>query len=147
MCDECYDHILDQNINQEFLDHLYAGLNAIRELQVNFAKCLQEQIATINRYHENKYVIFEETQGQVKLPPKQMTMYKFFLNHPEGVEYKDFVDHKEELRQLYAECYTGDPDAFEETRDSVIGNWLLQTDISSTMSARSTKPLKRNCEL
>jgi hypothetical protein len=141
VCDECYDHILEQNINQEFLDHLYDGLNAIRELQVNFtrARRANKPLTVTTR---NKYVIFEETQGQVRLPPKQMTMYKFFLNHPEGVEYKDFVDHKEELRQLYAECYTGDPDAFEETRDSVIGNWLLQTDISSTVS-KINKALKK----
>ena len=71
-----------------------------------------------------------------------MTLYRFFLNHPEGVAYKDFRNHEDELRQLYGECYTGDPDAFEETRESVITNWLLQTDISSTVS-KINKALKK----
>ena len=133
VCDDCYEHILNQDIDQEFLDHIYQGLNAVREQQVNFTRARRAN-KPLTVSIRNKFVQFEETGDQVRLSPKEMTMYRFFMNHPEGVAYKSFVDHEAELRALYAECYTGDPDVFEDTLNSVVGNWLLQTDISSTVS-------------
>ena len=141
VCDSCYEHITNQGLEQEFLDHVYKGLNAVREIQINFTRARRAN-KPLTVTIRNKFLQFAETQGRVKLAPKQMALYKFFMNHPEGVKYTDFVDHEEELRRLYREAYTGDPEEIEDTTNSVVNGWLMQSDISSTVS-KINRALKR----
>ena len=138
VCDECFDHIMSQDIPQDFIDHVYAGLNAVRELQINFTRARRANRALEVRI-ENKYVHFGDAGIMVRLPPKQLALYKFFLNHPEGVEYKDFSNHEDELGQLYRECYTGDPDDIDENVANVLEGWFMQSDISTTVSKINKK--------
>jgi hypothetical protein len=39
---------------------------------------------------------------ELKLNPKEKTLFLFFLNHPEGVRLTHLCDHKRELEQLYS---------------------------------------------
>jgi hypothetical protein len=52
-----------------------------------------------------KYLKFESIGAQVSLAPKEMALYKFYLNHPEGVAYSNICDHRDELFTLYQEHY------------------------------------------
>ena len=140
VCDDCYKRILNQKVEVEFLDHLYAGLNTIRETQVNFTRARRAN-KPLTVTVRNKYLLFEENTIQIKLTPRQMALYRFYLNHPEGVNFKDFKNHEEELTRIYSECYTGDVDDAEENISSVIEKWLLQEDISSPIS-KLNKELK-----
>lgn len=43
-------------------------------------------------------------------------MYILFLNHEEGIEFKDLSDHREELRRIYRSISPStDPDRIDET--------------------------------
>ena len=38
---------------------------------------------------------------KVKMPPKHLTVFDFFLMHPEGVAYRDLIRHRDELQLIY----------------------------------------------
>jgi len=51
----------------------------------------------------NRQLILPELgNAEIKLNPKEKTLYLFFLNHPEGVRLSHLCDHQRELEQLYS---------------------------------------------
>ena len=53
---------------------------------------------------------------EVQLSPIHKALYLLFLNHPEGIEFKNLVDHREELFALYRKIGNRiDPDKITET--------------------------------
>lgn len=53
---------------------------------------------------------------EVQLSPIHKALYLLFLNHPEGIEFKNLVDHREELFALYRKIDNRiDPDKITET--------------------------------
>ena len=52
------------------------------------------------------------------LTPVHKSLYILFLNHEEGIEFKDLADHREELRQIYRGVSPAtDPARIDETVD------------------------------
>ena len=53
---------------------------------------------------------------EVQLSPIHKALYLLFLNHPEGIEFKNLSDHREELLALYRKIGNRiDPDKITET--------------------------------
>ena len=53
---------------------------------------------------------------EVQLSPIHKALYMLFLNHPEGIEFKNLVDYREELFALYRKIGNRiDPDKITET--------------------------------
>ena len=60
--------------------------------------------------------ILKDYNAEVTLTPGHKALYILFLNHEEGIEFKDLSDHREELRQIYRSISPStDPDRIDET--------------------------------
>lgn len=45
--------------------------------------------------------LLPEYHKEVSLSPVHKALYLLFLNHPEGIEFKNLIDHREELLRIY----------------------------------------------
>ena len=60
--------------------------------------------------------ILKDYNAEVTLTPVHKALYILFLNHEEGIEFKDLSDHREELRRIYRSISPStDPDRIDET--------------------------------
>ncbi len=60
--------------------------------------------------------ILKDYNAEVMLTPVHKALYILFLNHEEGIEFKDLSDHREELRRIYRSISPStDPDRIDET--------------------------------
>ncbi len=60
--------------------------------------------------------ILADYNKEVMLTPVHKALYILFLNHVEGIEFKDLSDHADELRQIYGRISTNaDSDKINET--------------------------------
>ena len=60
--------------------------------------------------------ILKDYNAEVTLTPVHKALYILFLNHVEGIEFKDLSDHREELRRIYRSISPStDPDRIDET--------------------------------
>ena len=73
-----------QQINPLFIDHVFKGFEAVRAQQNSFTRARRER-KVLEVQAGMKYLKFESIGAQVSLAPKEMALYKFYLNHPEGV--------------------------------------------------------------
>ena len=48
-----------------------------------------------------RFLLPDYGNREVLLSPIHKALYLLFLNHPEGIEFKNLVDHREELFALY----------------------------------------------
>ena len=118
VCEQCYQHIERQKMNPLFVDHVFKGFEAVRAQQNSFTRARRERrVLDVNT--SMKYLTFEGIGAQVSLAPKEMALYKFYLNHPEGVAYSNICDHRVELLALYEEHYqqTHSDDADKDQRE------------------------------
>lgn len=60
--------------------------------------------------------ILKDYNAEVTLTPVHKALYILFLNHEEGIEFKDLSDHREELRRIYRSISPStDSDRIDET--------------------------------
>ena len=60
--------------------------------------------------------ILSDYNKEVTLTPVHKALYMLFLNHEEGIEFKDLADHHDELRRIYRRVSpTADPAKMEES--------------------------------
>ena len=147
VCEQCYQHIERQKLNPLFVDHVFKGFEAVRAQQNSFTRARRERrVLEVNT--SMKYLTFESIGAQVSLAPKEMALYKFYLNHPEGVAYSDICDHRDELMTLYEEHYqqTHSDDADTDQRErraainAVLDRWCMQDDdLTQTVSKINRK--------
>ena len=147
VCEQCYHHIKRQKLNPLFVDHVFKGFEAVRAQQNSFTRARRERrVLEVNT--SMKYLTFESIGAQVSLAPKEMALYKFYLNHPEGVAYSDICDHRDELMILYEEHYqqTHSDDADTDQRErrvainAVLDRWCNQDDdLTQTVSKINRK--------
>ena len=63
-----------------------------------------------------RFLLPDYGNREVQLSPIHKALYLLFLNHPEGIEFKNLVDHREELFALYRNVGNRiDPDKITET--------------------------------
>jgi hypothetical protein len=69
---------------------------------------------------DDRYRIFlpDYNNIEIELTPLPKTLYIFLLNHPEGVLFKELVDYREELTEIY--CRIGNRLDMEQITKSVI---------------------------
>ena len=69
---------------------------------------------------DDRYRIFlpDYNNIEIELTPLPKTLYIFLLNHPEGVLFKELVDYREELTEIY--CRIGNRLDMEQINKSII---------------------------
>ena len=140
LCEDCYKHAITQaHVDEAFMTHIYKGLDAIRSSQNNFTR-MRRALSSLSIEITQRTVYFPEIDCRFKLSPKQMTLYKFYRAHPEGVAYHNLCDFRKEIEEIYKAHYTGEPDEMDETINAVLDNWCLQhEDLSQTVSKINRK--------
>ena len=147
ICQSCYKHIVQQSINPLFIDHVFQGFEGLRSQQNSFTRAIHQR-RVLDLTTSLKYLKFDSIGAQVSLAPKEMTLYKFYLNHPEGVAYSHLCDHREELFALYVDHYqqthSDDAEIDQNERmvaiNAVLDKWCMQdADLAQTVSKINRK--------
>tara|TARA_B110000027_G_C16112969_1_gene298694 strand:- start:811 stop:2001 length:1191 start_codon:yes stop_codon:yes gene_type:complete len=147
ICDDCYAHVAGQQINPLFIDHVFKGFETVRAQQNSFTRARRER-RILGVSAGMKYLTFESIGSQVSLAPKEMSLYKFYMNHPDGVAYNEICDHREALFSLYEQHYqqvhsddaTVDQDRRKEAINTVLDRWCMQDDdLTQTVSKINRK--------
>tara|TARA_B110000208_G_scaffold172384_1_gene215397 strand:- start:641 stop:1831 length:1191 start_codon:yes stop_codon:yes gene_type:complete len=147
ICDDCYAHVAGQQINPLFIDHVFKGFETVRAQQNSFTRARRER-RILGVSAGMKYLTFESIGSQVSLAPKEMSLYKFYMNHPDGVAYNEICDHREALFSLYEQHYqqvhsddaTVDQEKRKEAINVVLDRWCMQDDdLTQTVSKINRK--------
>lgn len=103
ICGDCLDHIQTRDINPTALNQLLETMDGIRS-NILF----RERSTVLNRPsrleirgYMKRIFLVDLGDLEVRLNPKEKTLFLFFLNHPEGVRIVDLMDHKAEILDLY----------------------------------------------
>lgn len=70
----------------------------LEQLRIEAARATLSPLVITEDY---RFLLPEFGNKEVQLSPIHKALYLLFLNHPEGIEFKNLVDYREELLQLY----------------------------------------------
>ena len=70
----------------------------LEQLRIEAARATLSPLVITEDY---RFLLPEFGNKEVQLSPIHKALYMLFLNHPEGIEFKNLVDYREELFQLY----------------------------------------------
>lgn len=75
------------------------GVPVLEQLRIEAARATLSPLVITEDY---RFLLPEfGNKKEVQLSPIHKALYLLFLNHPEGIEFKNLVDYREELLQLY----------------------------------------------
>ena len=85
----------------------------LEQLRIEAARATLSPLVITEDY---RFLLPDYGNREVQLSPIHKALYLLFLNHPEGIEFKILVDHREELFALYRKIGNRiDPDKITET--------------------------------
>lgn len=80
---------------KELLDII--GISTLQQLNAEAAKSNLSPLVITKDYR----FLLTAYKKEVLLPPIHKALYILFLNHPEGIEFKRLIDHRDELLGIY----------------------------------------------
>jgi hypothetical protein len=106
VCHDCMTRIKDklEPLQIQQLLNIFEGVRLRILFTQNFRQNLKP--STLRVTERGKIFLPNYGNVEIRLTPLEKTLYLFFLNHPEGIMLHDLVDHKEELRGIYARFST-----------------------------------------
>lgn len=103
ICGDCLDYIQKRDVNRTALNQILETMDGIRS-NILF----RERSSVLNRPsrleirgYMKRIFLVDLGDLEVRLNPKEKTLFLFFLNHPEGIRIVDLMDHKAEILELY----------------------------------------------
>ena len=103
ICGDCLDFIQKRDVNRTALNQILETMDGIRS-NILF----RERSSVLNRPsrleirgYMKRIFLVDLGDLEVRLNPKEKTLFLFFLNHLEGVRIVDLMDHKVEILELY----------------------------------------------
>lgn len=85
----------------------------LEQLRIEAARATLSPLVITEDY---RFLLPDYGNREVQLSPIHKALYLLFLNHPEGIEFKNLVDHREELFAIYRKIGNRiDPDKITET--------------------------------
>lgn len=103
ICGDCLDYIQERDVSRTSLNQILETMDGIRS-NILF----RERSSVLNRPSRleirgfmKRIFLVDLGDLEVRLNPKEKTLFLFFLNHPEGVRIVDLMDHKAEILGLY----------------------------------------------
>ncbi len=86
------------------------GTTALEELRIEAARSQLSRLVITKDYR----FVLSDYNCEVKLSPVHKAIYMLFLNHPEGIEFKQLADYRDELLGLYRKMSNRMDDAMIE---------------------------------
>lgn len=93
------------------------GSSAVEHIRLEAARSSLSRLVITRDYR----FLLVDYGKEIMLSPIHKAVYLLFLAHPEGIEFKQLVDYREELYDLYLRmCNRMDLDKIEETIDHLV---------------------------
>lgn len=93
------------------------GGNTVEQLRVEMAKSKLSQLLITKDYR----FLLPAYNKEVEISPLHKAVYLLFLNHPEGIEFKELINYRQELRALYRKTANiMDVDKIEDSVDRLV---------------------------
>ncbi len=104
VCENCMTKFLDRDIPKLYTRQFFDILDGIRETMTFRGRSkLFHQPSKLEIRGYTKKIFFTELGNlELRLNPKEKTVYFLFLNHPNGINLTNLIDHKNELNKLYS---------------------------------------------
>lgn len=74
------------------------GAPLLEELRIEAARAKLSRLLISKDY---RFILMDYEQNEVELQPVHKAVYLLFLAHPEGIEFKQLADYREELTRYY----------------------------------------------
>jgi hypothetical protein len=138
ICDQCIERIKKVGVPYALLRQTRDGLEKIRVYQQNLGNLLNE--FDLPRLELSYHLKVSNTGSLIQLAPKELAIYAFFAEFPDGLPLTHVNDHIGRLRHWYLRFYTGtmdDPQAIDRTVQRLANN--EDDDLSQTISKLNRK--------
>ena len=94
------------------------GVSVLEDLRIEAAKGKLSRLLITKDY---RFILIDYDNREIELTPVHKAVYMLFLNHPEGIEFKQLADYREELLGYYMRtARMMDKQAIEESVDKLI---------------------------
>ena len=94
------------------------GVSVLEDLRIEAAKGRLSRLLITKDY---RFILIDYDNREIELTPVHKAVYMLFLNHPEGIEFKQLADYREELLGYYMRtARMMDKQAIEESVDKLI---------------------------
>ena len=74
------------------------GVPLLEELRIEAARGKLSRLVITDDY---RFILADYNNTEVELQPVHKAVYLLFLNHPEGIEFKQLAEYREELLNIY----------------------------------------------
>lgn len=74
------------------------GVSVLEDLRIEAAKGKLSRLLITKDY---RFILMDYANREIELTPVHKAVYLLFLNHPEGIEFKQLADYREELLGYY----------------------------------------------
>ena len=104
LCSDCMDILHARDVSPLIVGQLFGILDGIRS-NLTFrerSKIIRKPSRMEIRGYMNRIFLTDLGNLEVRLNPKERTVYLFYLNHPEGVHLTELQEHREEIHGYYS---------------------------------------------
>ena len=144
ICSGCLGKMKDKGVEYTLARQVFSILEEIRS-QIVFRNRfgITGESPKVNIDTGKQELLFSDQSGEVKihLDNRQITVCMFFLNHPEGVMYKDMPDHRTEIKDIYKTfCSDANQIKFDNTVEAIVDT-VHNNTLSEVISTINNKKL------
>ncbi len=103
ICKECRQRLIDRQIDVALVAQIFATFESIRTQMLYRSRFRLTEIYSDMVIDKRRKSLTFPNIGNLsfKLSPREMAIYLFFLNHPEGVTYPGMARYRDELLNIY----------------------------------------------
>lgn len=101
ICQQCMKLAMDKNIDSLVLKQIISSIRFIRDSISGYTDFLNQPPKLTLQILDNFNLYIKEVNAEIKLNPAEKTLYYFFLEHEEGVEFNYLSEYSEEIYDLY----------------------------------------------
>jgi hypothetical protein len=126
ICDKCMEKIQSEGINEEIIEQTFRIFEGVRnELIYKKRKPKQVKIEPlpVTITSQNK-ILIELPKLELRLKPMEKALYLFYLKQEKGILFKDLIDYKSQLLEIYRKVSTSDDLDEQEKRIKSLVNPL-----------------------
>jgi hypothetical protein len=135
VCESCMQKIIARDISPQKLQQIFDTIDGIRTSMTfkSRSKIMNKPSRIEVRGFSQKIFLLDMGNLELRLNPKQRTLFLFFLNHPEGIELNCLSDHRREITELYRRLTNySNPIQIQEAIDLLVNS--VDNNINETIT-------------
>lgn len=110
ICQDCIKEIQNEKISDDILEQVFQIFEGVRNelIYVNRKKTKKVAIELPLTITNKNRIMIEKLNLEIRLKPMEKTLYFFYLKQKQGILFKDMIDYKTELLEIYGKVSTSD---------------------------------------